>query len=204
MLIPIDIVTRTAGYEKLPQAEQIAAIRSHLLSGSSESTPVVQRAARGLDNLTDVYLEYTGQIKAKRLVSPGGKISMIGDAAYCGTPVSGAGTTLSLVGAYVLAGELAKHHALNLGNSVKEGMEAYEKWMKPFAEGCQRLPPGVPGIALPETEWGIALLHRVLGMAVWTAKTRAVKWAGERFFGGEDAGIALPDYSHYEVGKSAL
>lgn len=128
---------------------------------------------------------------------------MIGDAACCGTPVSGAGTTLSLVGAYILAGELAKHHAANPEDFVTQGMAAYERWMKPFAEGCQNLPPGVPQIALPDTEFGIRVLHRVLGMAVWMSKTKPVQWAAGKVFGGEDVGIALPDYSQYEVEETA-
>ena len=33
---------------------------------------------------------------------------MIGDAGYCATPLSGQGTSLALVGAYVLAGELGR------------------------------------------------------------------------------------------------
>lgn len=128
---------------------------------------------------------------------------MIGDAAYCGTPISGAGTTLSLVGAYVLAGELAKHLALSPETFPEAGLEAYQNFMKPFAEGCQQLPPGVPQIALPETEWGIKVLHQVLRTAVWAAKTRVAVWARERWWGDEEAVVSLPDFQEYEVGKSA-
>ncbi len=36
-----------------------------------------------------------------------GRVALIGDAAHCASPVSGAGATLALIGAYRLAGELA-------------------------------------------------------------------------------------------------
>ncbi|MDX6252239.1 MAG: hypothetical protein QOF10_5599 [Kribbellaceae bacterium] len=36
-----------------------------------------------------------------------GRVVLLGDAGYCGSPLAGHGTALSLVGAYVLAGELA-------------------------------------------------------------------------------------------------
>lgn len=36
-----------------------------------------------------------------------GRVALVGDAGYCPSPVSGQGTSLALVGAYVLAGELA-------------------------------------------------------------------------------------------------
>ena len=35
-----------------------------------------------------------------------GRVTLAGDAGYCASPLSGMGTSLALVGAYVLAGEL--------------------------------------------------------------------------------------------------
>ena len=35
------------------------------------------------------------------------RVVLLGDAGYCGSPLAGLGTSLALVGAYVLAGELA-------------------------------------------------------------------------------------------------
>ena len=35
-----------------------------------------------------------------------GRVTLVGDAGYCPSPLSGQGTSLALVGAYVLAGEL--------------------------------------------------------------------------------------------------
>ncbi|KAJ9118096.1 hypothetical protein QFC22_003995 [Naganishia vaughanmartiniae] len=190
----------SAGYEKLPMAPQIDAIRKELLAGPDwvRDSKLVQRAAKGLDNTKDLYLEYSGQVKAKHLSTPGGKIGMIGDAAYCGTPVSGAGTTLSLVGAYILAGEIAKH-----SDDPKAGLQAYEAWMAPFAAGLQELPPGVPQIALPASNFGIRILHSVIGTVLWLSKWKAAQWVGGWVFRDTRAELPLPDYSKYEVKASA-
>ncbi|MEV0644183.1 FAD-dependent monooxygenase [Phytomonospora sp. NPDC050363] len=62
------------------------------------------------------------------------RVALVGDAAYGPSPASGQGTSLSLVGAYVLAGELA---AADGDHTV--GYAAYEQRMRPFAEANQAL-----------------------------------------------------------------
>ena len=63
------------------------------------------RLIDGLRTADDAYFDDIGQIIAERWSS--GRIVLVGDAAYCPSPVSGMGTSLAVVGAYVLAGELA-------------------------------------------------------------------------------------------------
>ncbi|MFI6814186.1 FAD-dependent monooxygenase [Nonomuraea sp. NPDC050328] len=58
-----------------------------------------------------------------------GRVVLVGDAAYCASPASGQGTSLALVGAYVLAGELARG----------DGFAGYEREMRAFAEANQKL-----------------------------------------------------------------
>ncbi|WP_329235572.1 FAD-dependent monooxygenase [Actinoallomurus sp. NBC_01490] len=82
----------------------------------------------------DLYYDSISQVRMDRWSA--GRIVLLGDAAYCASPASGQGTSLALVGAYVLAGELAAaggdHHA---------GFAAYEREMRPFAEANQKLGP---------------------------------------------------------------
>ena len=58
---------------------------------------------------------------------------LLGDAAHCASPASGQGTSLALVGAYVLATALA--------GDLGAGLAAYERRMRPFAEANQKLGP---------------------------------------------------------------
>ena len=61
-----------------------------------------------------------------------GRTVLLGDAAYCASPASGQGTSLALVGAYVLAGELAiasgDHHT---------AFACYERIMRGYVEANQ-------------------------------------------------------------------
>jgi len=58
---------------------------------------------------------------------------LLGDAGYCASPASGQGTSLALVGAYLLAGELSKQP------DVATALASYENLMRPFAEQNQAL-----------------------------------------------------------------
>ena len=58
-----------------------------------------------LDDTPDFYLDQVAQVVLDRWSS--GRVALLGDSAFCASPMSGAGTGLALVGAYMLAGELA-------------------------------------------------------------------------------------------------
>ncbi len=53
----------------------------------------------------DFYFDEMSQIKMDRWSN--GRVALVGDAAYCCSPLSGQGTSVALLGAYILAGELA-------------------------------------------------------------------------------------------------
>ncbi|MGZ4510501.1 MAG: FAD-binding protein [Mycobacterium sp.] len=53
----------------------------------------------------DFYFDEMAQIKMDRWSK--GRLALVGDAGYCCSPLSGQGTSVALLGAYILAGELA-------------------------------------------------------------------------------------------------
>jgi 2-polyprenyl-6-methoxyphenol hydroxylase-like FAD-dependent oxidoreductase len=53
----------------------------------------------------DLYFDAAAQIHMAQW--PRGRVALAGDAGYCASPMSGQGTSLALIGAYVLVGELA-------------------------------------------------------------------------------------------------
>ena len=79
-----------------------------------------------------------------------GRIALVGDAGYCGSPLAGHGTALALVGAYVLAGELAAAD----GDHVR-AFPAYQSRMQAYADQRMELPPGGLKMAMPMTALGI-------------------------------------------------
>jgi len=82
-----------SGYEKLAQDQQISLLKQRFADVGWE-TP---RVLAALDDTTDLYLEAVGQVKMSRWSK--GRIALVGDAAYCASPISGMGTSLGLCGA---------------------------------------------------------------------------------------------------------
>ncbi|MFG3105533.1 FAD-dependent monooxygenase [Streptomyces tendae] len=76
-----------------------------------------------LHDADDVFFDAVGQIRMPRWTS--GRVALLGDAAYAPSFLTGQGTSLALVGAYMLAGSLAdRDHA--------EGFAAYEHATRDF------------------------------------------------------------------------
>ncbi|XXT20225.1 FAD-dependent monooxygenase [Sorangium sp. So ce429] len=160
-------------------AEQ-KALLVRVYAGAGWETP---RVLAGLADAEDVYFDAVSQVMAPRWSH--GRAALVGDAAYCPSPVSGMGASLSLVGAYVLAGELSRHA------DHRDAFAAYEKLMRPHVDRAQKLPPGVPWIAHPKSRLGISILHGVLRLAFSPLVRPREGWSGSS---AADK-IELPDYS---------
>jgi 2-polyprenyl-6-methoxyphenol hydroxylase-like FAD-dependent oxidoreductase len=103
-----------------------------------------------LEAADDFYFDALEQIHMPSFTR--GRIALLGDAAYCGSPLTGHGTALALVGAYVLAGELAVHRA-DHGTALAR----YEQTMRPFIDRGHRLPPGGLKSMTPQSAFGIRI-----------------------------------------------
>ena len=83
---------------------------------------------RLLDVLRGAQEFYFGPLAQVRMDSwSKGRVTLAGDAAHCPSPFSGQGTSLALVGAFVLGRELARS-----GDNFSEAFLRYEKRMRPF------------------------------------------------------------------------
>ncbi|TYB69937.1 hypothetical protein FXF51_07245 [Nonomuraea sp. PA05] len=83
----------------------------------------------------DFYFDSMAQVKMERWTK--GRVALVGDAGYCASPLSGQGTSLALVGAYVLAQEL--------GAGGADAFDRYEERMRPFVAANQALAHENPG-----------------------------------------------------------
>jgi 2-polyprenyl-6-methoxyphenol hydroxylase-like FAD-dependent oxidoreductase len=152
------------------------------------------QAQRLLDAMTkapDFYFQAIQQIKMDKWSSE--RVVCLGDTAFAPTPLTGMGTSLAILGGYMLAGELAK---LKDGEHPKEALEAYEEAFRPFVEQTQEVPGIVPGVAHPDVAWKRWLLQTALSMLSKAAGTPwlvnmlgAAKSAEEN-----DDGFKLPQY----------
>ncbi len=98
------------------------------------------------------------------------------------------GTSLALVGAYVLAGELGPAKELD-GERVPSALARYEKIMRPYVDKCQDLPNSIDRYA-PMRESDIAIGASVMK---WVQRWPLRPFAAKHWFTTADS-IALPDY----------
>jgi len=83
-----------------------------------------------------------------------GRVSLVGDAGYCPGPAVGGSTSLAVVGAYVLAGELAA-----AGGDHQAGLAAYEAELGAYVRASRAFAVGVARRLVPNTRaqlWALA------------------------------------------------
>lgn len=83
-----------------------------------------------MNDCDDLYFDVMAQIKMDSWTK--GRVALLGDAGYGASPFSGQGTNLSMVGAYILAGELRSAE----GN-YSVAFKRYNKLMRPLVDASQ-------------------------------------------------------------------
>ncbi|WP_306291679.1 FAD-dependent monooxygenase [Microbispora sp. GKU 823] len=111
------------------------------------------RLLRDMRLAPDFYFDSVGQVRMDAWTR--GRVALVGDAAYCPSSLSGMGSGLALVGAYVLAGELAAAHG-----DHRVAFAAYEREMRAYAEGCQKMGDGVAKLMVPGSRFLASVLNR--------------------------------------------
>ncbi|KAH8646351.1 hypothetical protein BX600DRAFT_519173 [Xylariales sp. PMI_506] len=119
------------------------------------------RIIRDMLIANDFYYEVVGQIRMEKWSR--GRVVLLGDAAYCASPLSGMGATLGLLGAYHLAGALTDH-SIDLGAALTQ----YEEKMRPEVERAHRVFFGLIRLMNPESAWGLLIFELVMSFLNWT------------------------------------
>ncbi|MEU6145263.1 FAD-dependent monooxygenase [Streptomyces sp. NPDC047081] len=99
---------------------------------------------KALEETDDLYFDAIAQIHVDRLTK--GRVALLGDAGH-GATMGGMGTGVAIVGAYVLAGELAL-----AGGDHRTAFAAYEARITDFAKGCQKTSGNAGPFFAPPTE----------------------------------------------------
>jgi 2-polyprenyl-6-methoxyphenol hydroxylase-like FAD-dependent oxidoreductase len=129
-------------------------------AGGGWETPRLLEAA---PHATDFYFDSVSQVHVDGWSR--GRTVLLGDAAYCPSPLSGMGTGLAVVGAYVLAGELAA-----AGGDHRVAFPRYEAAMREYAKGCQKVGQGVAKWMVPENRfvaWFMNQNYKVMPYLPW-------------------------------------
>jgi 2-polyprenyl-6-methoxyphenol hydroxylase-like FAD-dependent oxidoreductase len=146
----------------------------------------VPRLLRAMNAAPDFFLDSVGQVRLDRWSR--GRAALVGDAGYCPTPLTRLGTSLALVGAYVLAGELAG------SDDHRVAFERYDQIMRPYVTEAQKLPPGGASGYAPSS--ALAIRMRAVSMRSMTRWPMRTLLAAQFAKAGN---IALPDYAHTAV-----
>ena len=124
-------------------------------AGMGWEAPTVLKA---LEDADELYFDAIAQIHVDRLAK--GRVVLLGDAGY-GATMGGMGTGVAVVGAYVLAGELAL-----ADGDHRTALAAYEERIRDFAKGCQKISGNAGPFFAPATERRIRSrdrMYRLLG-----------------------------------------
>jgi 2-polyprenyl-6-methoxyphenol hydroxylase-like FAD-dependent oxidoreductase len=131
----------------------------------------------------DFYFDAVAQVRMGSWTK--GRVALVGDAAYCPTSLSGMGSGLAIVGAYVLAGELAAARG-----DHRAAFARYEEGMKAYVAGCQEMGDGVAKFMVPGSRFLATLLNRYFKLMPYLpGKDMAAKIARKAA-----EGITLPEY----------
>ncbi len=158
-------------------------IRERLAGGGWEAA----RIASAMADAPDFYFDELARIDMPSWVQ--GRVVLLGDAGYCGSPLTGQGTAMALVGAYVLAGEIAAHAA-----EPERGLARYEEVLRPFVKIAQQLQPGGLHAMTPKTAFGIRAGHLFSKLMM----SKAMRPVMMRMLSKTES-YDLPDYSRVTV-----
>jgi 2-polyprenyl-6-methoxyphenol hydroxylase-like FAD-dependent oxidoreductase len=132
----------------------------------------------GMRAADDVFFDVVSQIRMPHWST--GRVGLVGDAAHAPSFLSGQGSSLALVGAYVLAGELAA------APTPREGFERYERLLRDFVAQNQALADGGQTVIVPRTQEDIV------------RRDAALRGSGSLVADGgrpEHTALALPTYA---------
>jgi 2-polyprenyl-6-methoxyphenol hydroxylase-like FAD-dependent oxidoreductase len=101
-----------------------------------------------MDTAPDFYFDVVSQIRMNHWSKD--RVTLVGDACDCPSLLSGQGSTLAMIGAYILAGELKEAN----GN-FKIAFEKYENIFKPFTDGKQKSAQNFSKSLVPKSKLGI-------------------------------------------------
>ncbi|MGF0315879.1 FAD-dependent monooxygenase [Nocardia fluminea] len=136
-----------------------------------------------MDSTPDFYFDEIARVDVPELSV--GRVTLIGDAGYCGSPLSGMGTAMAIVGAYILAAEIAA-----TPTDLAGAQQRYQDKISPFLDKAKEIPGGGLAMMIPNSP----LLTRLAKTNVRLMLSRPMRPLTKRIFFGHTEEYALPSY----------
>jgi 2-polyprenyl-6-methoxyphenol hydroxylase-like FAD-dependent oxidoreductase len=148
------------GFEQLPVDVQLRILRERFRGAGWQTERILDGFSERSD---EFYTQRMEQVVVSRWSK--GRIALLGDAAW-GSGPTGMGTTLSLVGAHILAGELARTIepavGADHGYSIPDAFARYEEMLRGYADSAQGLPRGGARLLHPSSKAGVRAVRAAL------------------------------------------
>ncbi|WP_433761062.1 FAD-dependent monooxygenase [Nocardia sp. CA-135398] len=129
-----------------------------MLAEAGWETPAVLDA---MATTPDFYFDMLARVDMPSLST--GRVTLLGDSGFCGSPMTGMGTAMAIVGAYVLAGEIA-----SAPDDLATALIRYEELVTPFLDKAKELPGGGIKMMLPTSRLGARMART--SMKVMTSR----------------------------------
>jgi 2-polyprenyl-6-methoxyphenol hydroxylase-like FAD-dependent oxidoreductase len=143
----------------------------------------VPHILEGLFDASEVYFDSIAQVHLDSYAR--GRVCLAGDAAWCSSPRSGMGTTLALVGCYVLA-----HEMRAAGDDYAAAFARYQRLLVPYVARCQKSAVG----AVKTERLSSGRLAPLRNIALSTLRIPAVSRLVARQSLALARSFTLPDY----------
>ena len=120
-----------------------------------------QQILHALDSTNDLYFDRVSQIEmgAQAGSWTRGRVSLLGDAAFCVSLLAGQGSALAMVGAYILAGEL--HRA---GGDYAAAFARYQAQYESFVRSKQKGALRFAGVFAPKSKFSMFIRNQVMNL----------------------------------------
>ncbi len=150
--VALNFLSERDQYQDLSHQEKQRLLKEIFQDAGWESNRILD----ALGKVDNIYLDSLTQIKMDSWSE--GRVVLLGDAGYCPTPLTGKGTALAMIGAYILAHELhaAKDHQI--------AFQQYENKFRGYVESVQNFPESFIKLAYPSSAFGVFIFNKIEGM----------------------------------------
>jgi len=138
-----------------------------------------------LQHTKELYFDRVSQVRmnSRQGLWTQGRVTLLGDAAFCVSLLAGQGSALAMVAAYILAGELYR----SKGNYA-EAFSRYQQLFAPFVAQKQKAALRFAGSFAPHSRLSLILRNKIMNLM-------RIPWIADLAIGrGFSDKIVLPDY----------
>ncbi|TRW89296.1 FAD-dependent oxidoreductase [Mycolicibacterium sp. 018/SC-01/001] len=174
----LTFISDVRGLEELSKSDQITLLR-RTFDGVGGAAP---RILDALEAGAPMYFSAVGQVHPP--VWSKGRVGLLGDSAFCNATFGGAGTSLALIGGYLLARELGA------GADPGVALRRYREVMQPFVATAPTVRENSLRLANPRSRFGVRAVHTVARVAAGPLGKVVGAVSGRAGIGGEE--LSLP------------